>query len=388
MKCPRCGNENPHFFYDNGKNKYCRKCISFRRIFIDETPESNIEKLETINPSYQLSFELTKHQIDISAKVLLNVLNNHHVLIRAVCGAGKTELVYETIHHYLMKGKRVGFAISRRQIVLELATRFQKVFTSLKVVAVCEGHTKITNGDLIICTTHQLYRYYQAFDLLILDEPDAFPFVGNSALVNIANNSCRGQIIYLSATPDASLLQLVDSGELVRLDLPIRPSNLPLPLPQVYYLPKIRMYVYLVKWLSLKKQKKRQGLIFVPTIELANKLMLVLKRYFSVNVITSKTINKEELINRYRNKQLQFLICTTVLERGVTFEGIDILVLQAQHIVFNTSTLIQIMGRVGRGINDTSGEAILLSNSKTTSINDCIESIHLDNQLAFGVTKI
>ena len=29
----------------------------------------------------------------------------------------------------------------------------------------------MTAGDLIVCTTHQLYRYYQAFDLLILDEP-------------------------------------------------------------------------------------------------------------------------------------------------------------------------------------------------------------------------
>ena len=37
---------------------------------------------------------------------------------------------------------------------------------------VCGGHTEVTDGDLIICTTHQLYRYYRAFDLLILDEPD------------------------------------------------------------------------------------------------------------------------------------------------------------------------------------------------------------------------
>ena len=387
MKCPRCGNENPHFFFGN-KEKYCRKCVSFRRIYVDEIPEVAIDELTNMDASYLLSFDLTKKQKEISSKILCTVLENKNVLVRAVCGAGKTELVYESISHYLSIGKRIGFAISRRQVVLELANRLREVFTSLKVIAVCEGYTKIVSGDLIICTTHQLYRYYRAFDLLIIDEPDAFPFVGNQVLVNIACNSCKGETVYLSATPDASLLRMVAKKELIRLDLPIRPSNLPLPLPNVYYLPKLGMYIYLCRWLSVKKQKKRQCLIFVPTVKLATEIKWLIKNYYSIDVITSKTTNKEEIINQYRHKQLQFLICTTVLERGVTFEGIDVLVLQAQHIVFNTSTLIQIMGRVGRGIQDTSGEAVLLSNRKTTSINNCIESIHLDNQRAFGATKI
>ena len=42
-------------------------------------------------------------------------------------------------------------------------------FPKAKVIAVCGGHTAQTDGDLIICTTHQLYRYFHAFDLLILD---------------------------------------------------------------------------------------------------------------------------------------------------------------------------------------------------------------------------
>lgn len=29
--------------------------------------------------------------------------------------------------------------------------------------------------QLVICTTHQLMKYYQAFDLLIIDEVDSFP---------------------------------------------------------------------------------------------------------------------------------------------------------------------------------------------------------------------
>lgn len=52
----------------------------------------------------------------------------------------------------------------------------QRAFKTLKVVPVCQGYTEITEGDLIVCTMHQLYRYHQAFDLLVMDEVDAFPY--------------------------------------------------------------------------------------------------------------------------------------------------------------------------------------------------------------------
>ena len=63
-------------------------------------------------------------------------------------------------------------------------------FPNLKVIPVCEGYTQIVDGDLIVCTTHQLYRYIQSFDLLIIDEPDAYPYVGNDVLQAIVLNSC------------------------------------------------------------------------------------------------------------------------------------------------------------------------------------------------------
>ena len=93
----------------------------------------------------------------------------------------------------LREKKKVCFAIARRQVVLELQQRLQEIFSHAEVIAVCGGHTQVTDGDLIICTTHQLYRYYQAFDLLILDEPDAFPFRGDPVLhAEEAQDPARG----------------------------------------------------------------------------------------------------------------------------------------------------------------------------------------------------
>ena len=95
---------------------------------------------------------------------------------------GKTEICFESICGYLAQGKKVGFAISRRQVVLEIANRLRIAFPELSVCEVAQGYTQVTDADLIVCTTHQLYRYPYAFDLLILDELDAFPFVGNEVL--------------------------------------------------------------------------------------------------------------------------------------------------------------------------------------------------------------
>ena len=36
MQCPRCKNEDPKYFYQDGNQIYCRKCIQFGRVNIDD----------------------------------------------------------------------------------------------------------------------------------------------------------------------------------------------------------------------------------------------------------------------------------------------------------------------------------------------------------------
>lgn len=43
----------------------------------------------------------------------------------------------------------------------------------------------------MIATTHQLLKFYHAFDLLIVDEVDAFPYVDNSMLYYAVKNSVK-----------------------------------------------------------------------------------------------------------------------------------------------------------------------------------------------------
>ena len=169
MQCPRCLNTDPAFFYKGSRGWYCRRCISFGRVMLEEEKEPVVlKKQKEGSEEYTLQYPLTKAQKEIAVKCAA-LIEETDVLLHCVCGAGKTELVVLSISKMLKEGKKVCFAIPRRQVVLELRERLAQYFPKASVIAVCGGHTEVTDGDLIICTTHQLYRYYQAFDLLILD---------------------------------------------------------------------------------------------------------------------------------------------------------------------------------------------------------------------------
>ena len=126
-------------------------------------------------------------------------------------------MMVETISESLRTGRKICFAIARRQVVLELAQRLSEIFPSADIVPVCQGHTDQLTADLIVCTTHQLYRYSGSFDILILDEPDAFPYRGNPVLHGLAESACNGHTIFLTATPDDVLKQRVKDGTLLCL---------------------------------------------------------------------------------------------------------------------------------------------------------------------------
>lgn len=381
MKCKRCLNEDESWFYKGSKGWYCRKCISFGRVLIEEDMKSVGLSISEDCGEYTLKYPLTNEQKIISAK-LLHHISTSDVLVQAVCGAGKTEIVIPTISEYLMHHKKVCFAISRRQVVLEVAERLQGYFKNMKVIAVCGGHTDVLDGDLIVCTCHQLYRYYQAFDLLILDEVDGFPFKGNQLLANIARTSCRGNIVYLTATPDETLKKRCEEGTLVCLKLNRRPHGKPIPVPRKKIAPMWINFIFLYHW--IKEHKMHPRIVFFPTIRMTEIFGKVFCLLMECYVCTSKTENRDEVIERFRTEKNGIMLATTVLERGVTFPHTDVCVFQANHPVFDEASLIQMAGRAGRDFNDPTGDVLFLIDEKSDLVDRCILSIEEAN-LSCGV---
>ncbi|NCC54384.1 MAG: DEAD/DEAH box helicase [Erysipelotrichia bacterium] len=380
MKCLRCHNEDPFYFYCDQGTYYCRKCIMFGRIDVGAEVKKKKYRKKKHDVHYTLDYELTRYQKQAVKQLNAYLTKKQNVLVYAATGAGKTEIVMQSIENYLRASKKVGMAIARRQVVLEIKERMQKAFPTLKVVGVCEGHTRVVDGDLIICTMHQLCRYHQTFDLLIMDEVDAFPYYNNELLETIAMHSCVGEIVYLTATPDEKMKKATNDGRLQVVELFVRPHGKPLVMPKVRCMPSSLQLVYLYQFLRKQKSKHKQVLVFVPTIYLSQYLSKVFSLFFVAKAFSSQTGNKEEIIEAFRKQEYDCLFCTTVLERGITIKGVNVCVFHGDHIVFNEASLIQIFGRVGRSMEIFDGDALLLCAHQNQAIKQCLHTIQMMNQ--------
>lgn len=369
MICPRCLNQEEEFFYRVNNQIYCRKCIQFSKTTIDQ----EIQKVNMIcdnQANYHLDFELSQAQAKISHQLKQNYIQCQDSKVNAVCGAGKTEIVFEVIQYVLSRYGRVCFTTPRTELTKELYQRIKEEFKDVTISLVCGGHTDDLNGQLVVCTTHQLYRFYQSFDLLILDEMDAFPYHGNEVLENILHQSVKGQIVYLSATmQDEDALNLTKRYH--GYDIPV-PRFIPCP----YYISLLLCYYHIKQF---HKQNK-QVLIYVDAKSSAYKVHTFLNKFnVKTKVVHAGMSNIQEILQQLKDVEIDAVVCTTILERGITMKNIQVIVLNATSKIYDRATLIQIAGRVGRKSDYPTGEVLLYGVYKTKAIKECINQIRKDN---------
>lgn len=374
LACSRCGNTNPALFGSDHGIPYCRRCVAFSRLDAGAQPQIPVLKEPAWEGQIHLDFALTPFQQQASDQILDWLKQGESVFCYAACGSGKTEITFASIDWFLRHRQKVCFAISRRQVVLEIGARLQKAFPGLDVVCVCEGYTSVTDGDLIVCTTHQLYRYPGAFDLLILDELDAFPYRGNALLEHLAAKACRGVKLMLSATPDEVSLSEIEAGRLKVARLFRRPHGQPLPEPR-FYLRPVWLQIFGLLW-QLHRMAPRQVLVFVPRIRDGNRL----SRLLGCPCIHSQSPDKDDIMRRFSGKEYRVLVSTTLLERGITVPSVQVIVLRADHPVFTMASLVQIFGRAGRSFDDPKGECLCLAASLSDSMRQSADLLHQMNE--------
>lgn len=377
MECKRCGNKDPAYFYKGSKGWYCGKCVSFKRILLNEDLYEHNYDVTKEAGEYHFDYPLTKYQYSASIKTLEYLKEGYDVLLHCVCGAGKTEIVVKSISSYISRGLKVCYAISRREVVIELAYRFKNIFVNSNVVDVYGGHHNKLDGDLIVCTTHQLFRYYQTFDLLILDEVDAFPLSGNETLMNIAIKSCKGNIIYSTATLNSFLNMYLKKRKYKEVSLYIRPSLKPLIVPKVIY--SINVINILIIEMLLRRMGN-QCIIFVSSKKVCILLYKIFSKLFSCTYVYSDLEERNSNISKFKNKEYKYIVSTTVLERGITIKDVNIIVLYDRDKAFDKASLIQMVGRVGRNYKNPYGYAYILSNCYSKDIINCKREIKEANR--------
>ncbi len=371
--CHICGNNDPKYIgYRNGK-PYCRKCISF----VCRSHELLPPKVE--KAPIHISYGLSKEQQSLSNKLVENYKHGINTLVHAVCGSGKTEIVLNVIKYAIESGESVGFAIPRRDVVIELFDRLRTIFKDNKVTAVYGGNTEILNGNLIILTTHQLFRYSNYFDLLIIDEIDAFPFEGNDVLENITYRAVKGKLIMMSATPSKTVLKKFsqEGHDIVTLFSRFHKHPLPVPIIHKTKFPFIKLFLDTKRLLGLNKPL----FIFCPTIKISENIYKVFSIFFKQGkCVHSKSKNREKDIQDFKNKKLRYLVTTSILERGVTVEGLNLIVYKADHAIYTSRSLVQISGRVGRKKNCPTGEVIYIVSNSNEQVEESIYEIETANK--------
>ena len=375
FKCPICGNTDSCYIgFKNGK-PYCRKCITFRG------QEATGEYIQSDNAEYTLHYELSDDQKRLSRQLVENYKNGIDSLVHAVCGSGKTEIVLEVIKYAISHNLRVGFCVPRRDVIRELSDRFKSIFTENKTCVVYGGHTKVLEADLTCLTTHQLFRYQSYFDLLILDEVDAFPYNGNEVLDALFHKAVRGHYIWMSATPSKEVIkQFKQKGKDI-LNLNTRFHGHPLPVPRMSIHLGIMKYYHLVQELRAFSMQNKPVFIFTPTIEMCEKVHSVLRFLFKgVRCVHSKCEDRNEIIESFRKGEFKLLVTTAVLERGVTVKDLQVIVFNADHVLYTSAALVQIAGRVGRKKDAPIGEVIYIASRKTEQMVESINDIKTANQ--------
>ncbi|WP_150270527.1 helicase-related protein [Paenibacillus tepidiphilus] len=316
-------------------------------------------------------------------------------LLWAVTGAGKTEITFPLLEAALAAGGRALVATPRRDVVLELAPRIARAFPAANLAVLYGGSPgRWDRADITLATTHQLLRFHQGFDLVIIDELDAFPFHNDPMLAFAAEQACKpgGSFIYLSATPPSDMQRQTAAGRLRHAKVPVRFHGHPLPLPTRlraeavhHMLKRGRLPKALLQELKHSMERSAQIFLFVSRIVHIDPLLNLLRRQLPGAVIegtSSKDPLRAEKVAAFRERRITLLITTTILERGVTVARSDVFILDADSSLFDEAALVQMAGRAGRSKEDPAGRVFMVSPEQNRAQRRAVAQIRAMNDAA------
>ncbi|EFM09026.1 helicase domain protein [Paenibacillus curdlanolyticus YK9] len=316
-------------------------------------------------------------------------------LLWAVTGAGKTEMIFPLIEAALATGGRALIATPRRDVVLELDPRIRRAFPEASVATLYGGSDqRWEDGQITLATTHQLFRLHERFELVVVDELDAFPFHGDPLLYYAASKAGKpgGATILLSATPPAHLQRAARKQLIEYARVPVRFHRHPLPVPAYLRMPRVAQVLarqsipdLLRRKLQASIDRGAQCFIFVQQIRHAEPLAALLRRAMPnlpIGATSSQDAERSEHVVMFRERKLRMLVTTTILERGVTVPNSDVFILDADGKLFDEASLVQMSGRAGRSKDDPAGRVYFCASNRSEPQRRAIKQITSMNKEA------
>lgn len=378
--CPACGK-------NGGTCLVCRQCDSLGPIrlcsllYHASPEEAAISEERPVALRLHLPFRLTNEQEQAAAELLRFCRQPapRYGLVEAVCGAGKTEITLPAIIQTLASGRRVLFAAPRREVVRELAARLRAYLPHVAIAALYGGSCERWRGELLtVATTHQLLRFRYLFHLVIVDEADAFPFRGSALLEQAVEQATNpaGHIVYLTATPDSSLVRKASGTGGLHVDLSARPHGRPLPSPLLL----VRGSPQADRALQALWARVLTGeplFVFVPKIAQLEAVACHIREVLTrlgpegskrrVETCHAHDPARKQKVDLFRQGVINILVTTSVMERGVTIPRANVLVWNAdRERIYDRAALVQMAGRSGRSREAPHGLVVFLAEKGVT----------------------
>lgn len=389
VPCPVCSTECP----------YCEACLGMGRVRYCSLVVQGLSRETSrvplpVDDGFAARWGLSPAQAEAAGEALRYMAREPGgmFLFWAVTGAGKTEMIFPLIERALAGGGRALVATPRRDVVLELAPRLKAAFPDAAVVTLYGGSAERWDpGEVTVATTHQLFRFREAFDLVVLDEVDAFPFHGDAQLAFAAEAACKrtGTFVLLSATPPEHLRRAAERGKLAHAKVCVRFHRHPLPVPVRLAAPPMRRWRVLPprvrRAMESSLRRGAQLFVFVPYISAVEPLVRLLQAAFPgvpIDGTSSKDAERGDKVLRFRSADLRIIVTTTILERGVTVPKTDVFILDADNRLFDSAALVQMAGRAGRKLEDPRGHVYFCSSDWTRAQRRAVRDIRTMNALA------
>ena len=335
----------------------------------------------------QLTFNLTNAQKKVIKEIYDEISNGKIVnrLIQGDVGSGKT-VVAMVMLIYMAENAYQGALMAPTEILanqhyLGIKERLEKIGLRVELLtSSIKGKKKneilegIASGEIdIVIGTHSLIEddvVFKKLGLIVIDEQHRF---GVNQRNKLREKGFLGNLLVMSATPIPRSLALSIYGD---LDLSIidelPPGRTPIKTKWIANDEDLeKMYNFIYK----KVNDGNQAYFVAPLIETSDKMALKsvdkvseeIERKFSnkkIGIIHGKMKAKEkdEVMLKFKNKEYDILIATTVIEVGIDVPASTIMTIYNAER-FGLSALHQLRGRVGRGSKQS--YCFLISNSIT-----------------------
>lgn len=328
------------------------------------------EKLRALEKS--LPFQMTGAQKRVFAEIKADLETPHpmHRMVQGDVGSGKTLVSFMAAIYAAESGYQSCLMAPTEILAEQHFKNAKKVLEPLGIrLAMLVGKTKASERKQVLASlqagevdliigTHALIEdevQFANLGLVIIDEQHRFGVEQRGVLKNKGKSP---HFLVMTATPIPRTLAMTVYGDLdVSIIDEMPAGRSPIQTRVTYESKRPQALQFMIEQL----QKGRQAYIVYPLVEESEKIDLKdavseyekLKAQFPQVTFgllhgKMKPDEKEQVMTQFRQKEIQVLVSTTVIEVGVDVPNANIMIIEHAER-FGLSQLHQLRGRVGRG---------------------------------------